>query len=146
MYLKHFSKITRYFLFLSISYMKNILSLYVLNSFPGINSSSYDAIISIFKQLCPNLEILLEESLRMLKPGGILIIYESFQENPQSVYNKRVSNLKLTGFKVKEQESFDTKQLKGLLLNIYNNIDNICEVVAEKPSFEVSDTYLSSKN
>ncbi|KAK9295185.1 hypothetical protein QLX08_010429 [Tetragonisca angustula] len=104
-----------------------------------INSSSYDAIISIFKQLCPNLEILLEESLRMLKPGGILIIYELFQEkeNAQSVYDKRVSNLKLTGFKVKEQESFDTKQLKGLLLNIYNDIDNICEVVAEKPSFEI---------
>lgn len=128
--------------------MKIILSLYVLNSFSGINSSSYDAIISIFKQLCPNLEILLEESLRMLKPGGILLIYESFQEkeNTKSVYDKRVSNLKLTGFKVKEQESFGTKQLKDLLLNIYNNIDNICEVVAEKPSFEVSNTYLNFKN
>lgn len=110
-----------------------------LNKFLSINSSSYDAIISIFKQLCPNLEVLLKESLRMLKPGGILIIYESLQEkeNAQSVYDKRVSNLKLTGFKVKGQESFDTKQSKDLLLNIYNNIDNICEVVAEKPSFEI---------
>ncbi|XP_033366861.1 anamorsin homolog [Bombus vosnesenskii] len=104
-----------------------------------INSSSYDAIISIFKQSCPNLKMLLEESLRMLKPGATLIIYESLQEkeNAHSLYDERVSNLKLIGFKVKVQESLDTKQLKDLLLNIYNSTDNICEVVAEKRSFEI---------
>lgn len=113
-------------------------------SFSGINSSFYDAIISIFKRSCPNLKMLLEESLRMLKPGATLIIYESLQEkeNAHSLYDERVSNLKLIGFKVKVQESLDTKQLKDLLLNIYNSTDNICEVVAEKRSFEVSDTLL----
>lgn len=76
----------------------------------------------------------------MLKPEGILIIYESYQqqENVYPIFDERVSNLKLSGFKVKAQESLDTKQLKNLLLNIYNNIDNIFETVAEKPSFEVN--------
>lgn len=76
----------------------------------------------------------------MLKPEGILIIYESCQqqENVYSIFDERVSSLKVSGFKVKAQESLDTKQLKNLLLNIYNNIDNIFEIIAEKPSFEVS--------
>ncbi|KOC64647.1 Anamorsin like protein [Habropoda laboriosa] len=102
----------------------------------SINSSSYDAIISIFKRSCPNPRILLEECLRMLKPRGTLIIYELFQqkENAHSVYDERVSSLKLAGFKIKTQ---DIKQLKNLLLNVYSNIDNICEIIAEKPSFEI---------
>ncbi|KAG6801454.1 anamorsin [Apis mellifera caucasica] len=104
-----------------------------------INSSIYDIIICIFKLSYTNIKIFLEESLRMLKPEGILIIYESCQqqENVYSIFDERVSSLKVSGFKVKAQESLDTKQLKNLLLNIYNNIDNIFEIIAEKPSFEI---------
>ncbi|XP_043795052.1 anamorsin homolog [Apis laboriosa] len=103
-----------------------------------INSSIYDIIIFIFKLSYANIKIFLEESLRLLKPEGILIIYESYQqENVYSIFDERVSSLKLSGFKVKAQESLDTKQLKNLLLNVYNNIDNIFEIVAEKPSFEI---------
>ncbi|XP_076302782.1 anamorsin homolog [Lasioglossum baleicum] len=102
-------------------------------------NSSHDVIIPIFKQLCPNLKILLEECLRILKPEGLLIIFESLkqEENAHSICNERVSNLKLAGFKVKVQESLDTKQLKDNLLSIYNDMDNVCETVAEKPSFEI---------
>ncbi|CAL7940093.1 unnamed protein product [Xylocopa violacea] len=104
-----------------------------------VNSSSYDAIISLFKRSCPNPKILVERYLQMLKPGGTLVIYESFQEkeDAQSAYNERVSSLKLAGFKVKTPESLHTKQLKDLVLKAYNNVDNVCEVVAEKPSFEI---------
>ncbi|XP_017883980.1 anamorsin homolog, partial [Ceratina calcarata] len=102
-------------------------------------SSSYDAIVSIFKRSCPNPKVLLEECLRMLKPGGTLVIYESFQqeENVNLIYDERVSNLKLTGFKEKDQEFFDTRKLKDLLVNVYSDVDSVCEVVAEKPRFEI---------
>lgn len=77
-----------------------------------------------------------------MKPKGVLIIYESFSQeknaNPQTVYDKKVSNLKLSGFKVKAHEDVDTKELKSLLLHMYNDMDDISEVIAEKPSFEVS--------
>ncbi|CAK9806123.1 Anamorsin homolog [Anthophora plagiata] len=104
-----------------------------------INSSTYDAVISIFKRLCPNPRILLEQCLQMLKPGGTLIIYESFEEkkNANSAYDERVSSLKLVGFKVKTHDSVDLKQLKSLLSNVYSSVDNICEIIAEKPSFEI---------
>ncbi|CAK9832624.1 Anamorsin homolog [Anthophora retusa] len=104
-----------------------------------INSSSYDAIISIFKRLCPNPRILLEQCLQMLKPGGTLILYESFEEkkNVNSAYDERVSSLKLAGFKVKTHDSVGLKELKSLLSNVYSSVDNICEIIAEKPSFEI---------
>lgn len=103
------------------------------------NSSSYDAIISIFKRSCPNPKILLEVCLRMLKPGGTLVIYESFQakDNVNLIYDERVSNLKLAGFKAKEHEVFDTRKLKDILVNVYSNVETVCEIVAEKPKFEI---------
>ncbi|XP_076763670.1 cytokine induced apoptosis inhibitor 1 [Xylocopa sonorina] len=103
------------------------------------NSSSYDVVISLFKQSCTNPKIFVERYLQMLKAGGTLVIYESFQgkEYAQSAYNERVSTLKLAGFKIKVPESLHTKQLKDFVLKVYNNIDDVCEVVAEKPSFEI---------
>ncbi|XP_076172919.1 cytokine induced apoptosis inhibitor 1 [Ptiloglossa arizonensis] len=105
------------------------------------DTSSYDMIISIFKQSCPNYKTFLEDCLKAIKPKGTLIIYESFLQNKnvdvQSVYDKRVSNLKVAGFKVKSHENLNTQQLKNDLLVVYNDIDNISEIVAEKPSFEI---------
>ncbi|XP_043251794.1 anamorsin homolog [Colletes gigas] len=105
------------------------------------NASSYDTIISIFKQSCPNYKTFLENCLKAIKPKGTLIIYESFQQNKnadvQSVYDRRVSNFKLAGFKVKSQDNSDTQELKNHLLGIYSDIDNVSEIIAEKPSFEV---------
>ncbi|XP_031845902.1 cytokine induced apoptosis inhibitor 1 [Nomia melanderi] len=102
------------------------------------NAPSYNVIISVFKQSCPNYETYLEDCLKIMKPAGILIIYESFQEkkNVQSEYDKRISNLKLAGFKVKSPEDIDTR-LKNLLLSVYKDMDNVSEIVAEKPSFEI---------
>lgn len=103
------------------------------------NASSYDTIISIFKQSCPNHKTFFDKCLRALKPSGTLINYESFEqlENVHSVYEERVLSLKLTGFKVKVHENVDTSQLKNLLLSVYNDIDKVAEVIAEKPSFEI---------
>ncbi|XP_053972389.1 anamorsin homolog [Hylaeus volcanicus] len=105
------------------------------------NASSYDTIISIFKQSCPNYKTFLEDCLKAIKPKGTLIIYESFPQNKEadtkSLYDKRVSNLKLAGFKIKSNEDSDTQQLKNDLLGIYNDSNNISEIVAEKPSFEI---------
>ncbi|XP_076621024.1 cytokine induced apoptosis inhibitor 1 [Colletes latitarsis] len=105
------------------------------------DASSYDTIISIFKQSCPNYKTFLENCLKATKPKGTLIIYESFQQNKnadvQSVYDKRVSNFKLAGFKVKSQENSDIQELKNHLLGIYSDIDNVSEIIAEKPSFEI---------
>ncbi|XP_015436333.1 PREDICTED: anamorsin homolog isoform X1 [Dufourea novaeangliae] len=102
------------------------------------NSSSYDTIISVFKHSCPNSKTFLEDSLKAIKPAGILIIYESFEQkkDAQSLYDKRVSNLKLAGFKVKSPADLDI-QLKNLLLCVYKDLNNISEIVAEKPSFEI---------
>ncbi|XP_029038806.1 anamorsin homolog [Osmia bicornis bicornis] len=99
----------------------------------------YDTIISIFKLSCPNYKSVFEECLRILKPGGILINYESFEqtENMLAVYEGRVSSLKLTGFKVKTQEELDTQKLKTHLHSVYNAMDKVCELVAEKPSFDI---------
>lgn len=69
-------------------------------------------------------------------------MYESFQQekdaNIKSAYDTKLSNFKLAGFKVKAHDDVDTKHLKNLLLRVYNDVDNISEIVAEKPSFEVS--------
>ncbi|XP_003704894.1 cytokine induced apoptosis inhibitor 1 [Megachile rotundata] len=103
------------------------------------NASSYDTIISVFKQSCPNHKTYFDKCLRALKPSGTLINYESFEqsENVHSVYEERVLSLKLTGFKVKVHENVDTSQLKSLLLSVYNDLDKVAEVIAEKPSFEI---------
>ncbi|XP_076237820.1 cytokine induced apoptosis inhibitor 1 [Calliopsis andreniformis] len=105
------------------------------------NESSYDSIVSIFKQSCPNYKTYLDDCLKALKPKGTLVIYESFQQEKnadvRSVYDKKVSNLKLAGFKVKNHEDVDTKEIRDLLLGVYSDVDDISEVVAEKPSFEI---------
>lgn len=108
------------------------------------NASSYDTIISVFKQSCSNHKIYFEKCLRALKPRGTLINYESFEqsENVHSAYEERVLSLKLTGFKVKVHENVDTSQLKSLLLNVYNDIDKVAEVIAEKPSFEIGSSVM----
>lgn len=105
-------------------------------------ASTFDVVIAIFKQPCTN-EDFLTEALRILKPNCSLVIYEplSADKKPDTVltYSDRISRLKLSGFKVKdtEQKNLDLDS-KNLLLKIYSNIDEICEVLASKPSFEVN--------
>lgn len=128
------------YMILSDLILGNIILKYIPHFISAISrATSYDTIISIFKLSCPNYKSVFEECLRMLKPGGILINYESFEqtENMLAVYEGRVSSLKLAGFKVKAQEDLDTQQLKTHLLSVYNAVDKVCELVAEKPSFEV---------
>ncbi|XP_076657280.1 cytokine induced apoptosis inhibitor 1 [Halictus rubicundus] len=102
------------------------------------NVPCYDTIIFVFKQSCPNYDTYLDDCMKVMKPAGILIIYESFEEKKdvQSVYDRRISNLKLAGFKVKSPGDINT-ELKNLLLEVYKDMDNVYEIVAEKPSFEI---------
>lgn len=106
-------------------------------------ASTFAVVIAIFKQPCVN-EDFLTEALRILKPDGSLVIYEplSADRKPDTVltYAERVSRLKLSGFKIKdiERKNLDTdSESKNLLLKVYSNIENVCEVSANKPSFEV---------
>ncbi|KAL6445042.1 hypothetical protein ACFW04_002158 [Cataglyphis niger] len=107
------------------------------------NASAFNVIIAIFVQPCTNDEFL-TEALRILKPNGLLIIYEPLpverKSNTQLIYSERISRLKLSGFIVNniERKSLDKDlESKNLLLKVYNNAEDICQVLANKPSFEV---------
>ncbi|XP_078052617.1 cytokine induced apoptosis inhibitor 1 [Augochlora pura] len=102
------------------------------------NLPSYDIIISVFKQSYPNYERHLEKCIKLMKPAGTLINYESLKEekDAQSVYDKRISNVKLAGLKVISPGNLNI-ELKNLLRNVYKDIDKVIEIVAEKPSFEI---------
>lgn len=105
------------------------------------SASTFDVVIAIFKQPCTN-EDFLTETLRILKPNCSLVIYEPLSANrkPDTVltYSDRISRLKLSGFKVKDIEQKNlNRDSKNLLLKVYSNIDEVCEVSASKPSFEV---------
>jgi len=107
------------------------------------DASTFDVVIAIFKQPCTD-ENFLTEALRILKPDGLLVIYERLSADRKSAteltYTERISRLKLSGFIVK-----DTKQKKletdpeslHFLLKVYNDIENVCKISANKPSFEV---------
>ncbi|GAB1868192.1 Anamorsin homolog [Camponotus japonicus] len=108
------------------------------------NSSVFDVIIAIFTQPLPNDGGFLTEALKILKPSGSLIIYEPLpaekKSDTQLTYAERISTLKLSGFLVKniERQSLDKDlENENLLLEVYNNADDICKVLANKPSFEV---------
>ncbi|XP_050466562.1 anamorsin homolog [Cataglyphis hispanica] len=107
------------------------------------NASAFNVIIAIFVQSCTNDEFL-TEALRILKPNGLLIIYEPLpaerKSNTQLIYSERISRLKLSGFIVNniERKSLDKDlESRNLLLKVYNNLEDICKVLANKPSFEV---------
>ncbi|XP_072755145.1 anamorsin homolog [Anoplolepis gracilipes] len=120
-------------------YTTNLLDLKKEN----YTASTFNAVIAIFIQPCTNDEFL-TESLRILKPNGSLVIYEPLPEvrklDTQLIYSERISRLKLSGFIVKnvEQKSLDKdSESKNLLLEVYSNAEDICKVLANKPSFEV---------
>ncbi|KAL6255890.1 hypothetical protein P5V15_013131 [Pogonomyrmex californicus] len=106
-------------------------------------ASTFDVVIVIFKQPYTNKDFL-TEALRILKPNGLLVIYEplSVDKKPETVltYSERISRLKLSGFKVKDTERKNLDEdleSKNLLLKVYSNVEEVCKVLANKPSFEV---------
>lgn len=112
------------------------------------NTSAFNVIIAIFVQQCTNDEFL-TEALRILKPNGLLIIYEPLpaerKSNIQLTYSERISKLKLSGFIVNniERKSLDKDLESKNLLKIYDNAEDICKVLANKPSFEVNYVLIS---
>ncbi|XP_015610353.1 anamorsin homolog [Cephus cinctus] len=88
------------------------------------DTSSIDVIYSGFEQAFVHDDLLLAEFLRILKPGGKVLIREPVQGTHTEEKNSPVtlaSKLKLNGFLVKD--------------TITN--DNVHEIVAEKPFFEI---------
>ncbi|KAL0120180.1 hypothetical protein PUN28_008082 [Cardiocondyla obscurior] len=104
-------------------------------------ASAFDVVVGIFKEPCTN-EDFLTEVLRILKPNGSLVIYEplAMDKKPDTVltFSDRISTLKLSGFKIKntERTSLDPES-KNLLLKVYSNAEDVCKILANKPSFEV---------
>lgn len=108
----------------------------------GYKPSSFDAIIFIFKQSCTN-DAFLIEALKVLKPEGSIVIYELLPKDKQSdnavTYKERISKLKLNGFKIKDEyKSLNSnEEVKSLLSKVYDNVDCVYEITAQKPSFEI---------
>lgn len=106
------------------------------------NASAFNVVIAIFIQSCTNDEFL-TDALKILKPNGTLIIYEPLpvekKSDTQLTYSERISRLKLYGFVVKniERKTLDQDLEKNLLSAVYNNAEDICKILANKP-FEVS--------
>lgn len=106
------------------------------------NASTYNIVIAIFIQPCTNDEFL-TYVLKILKPNGSLVIYEPLpvekKSDTQLTYSERISRLKLYGFIVKniERKTLDQDLEKNLLSSVYNNAEDICKILASKPSFEV---------
>lgn len=105
------------------------------------NASAFNVVIAIFIQSCTNDEFL-TDALKILKPNGTLIIYEPLpvekKSDTQLTYSERISRLKLYGFVVKniERKTLDQDLEKNLLSAVYNNAEDICKILANKP-FEV---------
>ncbi|XP_014609648.1 PREDICTED: anamorsin homolog [Polistes canadensis] len=105
--------------------------------------SSIDVIILVLKKpfLYDN-EIFGVELLKLLKVNGKLVIYEPLLLESTSecdtAFKDRLLKLKLSGFIIK-----DTKPKKldletaELLPNLYEDINNVYEIIAQKSSFEI---------
>lgn len=84
-------------------------------------SSTADVVLSGFTEPYTMSDELLQESLRVLKPKGILAIREPFvKSNSSSSHGVKIQ---LNGFLLQTEELEEDK--------------SICRVVAEKPSYEV---------
>lgn len=111
------------------------------------DASIFNVVIGIFKQSCRDDEFF-TEALRVLKPDGLLVIYEPLSKCRRSdeksgttlAHAERISKLKLSGFKVMndERESLDEDDLtKNNLHRVYYNVEDVCKVIAKKPPYEV---------
>ncbi|XP_035723241.1 anamorsin homolog [Vespa mandarinia] len=106
------------------------------------NGSSIDVILFVIKQSSLNDNEVLIELLKLLKQNGKLIIYESLSlekklEN-RLTFKERLSRLKLAGFLINDINPRKVdKEIAELLSNIFENVPNTCEIIAQKPSFEI---------
>jgi len=99
-------------------------------------SSSFNLVLSFVSD-----DELTAEILRVLKPGGSLVLHESIElakgDATANQFANRISKLRLGGFSVKTTLSKALPpymRIEGLLPQ---NHDGLCEIVAEKPTFEV---------
>ena len=91
------------------------------------DSSSADVVLSGFTKSYMHNDDLLKESLRILKPKGILVIHEAVEKSKESDFSSQVSKLKLNGFLQNKEPKAVTSDDGSMS----------CEIVAEKPSYEV---------
>ncbi|XP_058799322.1 anamorsin homolog [Phymastichus coffea] len=91
-------------------------------------SSSVDVILSGFTTAFIQNDSILKEFLKILKPKGILVIREPVKDK-QLDFSDQIAKLKLGGFLLNSQP-------KLVILND-NNDKPTCEIIAEKPPYEV---------
>ncbi|XP_043679677.1 anamorsin homolog [Vespula pensylvanica] len=106
------------------------------------NRSSIDVILFVLKQSSLNDNEVLVELLKLLKQSGKLVIYESLlleKKSENSVtFKERLSRLKLAGFLINDTNPRKVnKETEELLSKIFENVADTCEIIAQKPSFEI---------
>ncbi|XP_012269231.1 anamorsin homolog [Athalia rosae] len=109
-------------------------------------SSSRDEILSGFARPFVHNDQLLAELLRILSPGGRLVIREPAVEEPGhedlKTCSEIVSKLKMNGFLLEESTGCEclsiTAEAKEILIQQYKVDDiKVCQVSAKKPQYEV---------
>ncbi|XP_015172606.1 PREDICTED: anamorsin homolog [Polistes dominula] len=106
------------------------------------NRSSIDVIILVLKKPLLHDNEMFVELLKLLKVNGKLIIYEPLllESTPESdtTFKNRLSKLKLSGFIVKDTQpkKLDV-EIAELLPNLFEDVSNVYEIIAQKPSFEI---------
>lgn len=93
------------------------------------DSSSVDVILSGFTTPYNHSDEVLKELLRVLKPKGVLVAHEPLDKTNETDFSSQIAKVKLNGFLVQDKEPKATASADG---------KNVCEIVAEKPYYEVS--------
>lgn len=107
------------------------------------SASSMDAIVCVFGQSRMDEDKVLSNCSSVLKPKGLLLIYEPLSESGVTTV-ERLSGLKLNGFQDRESNSLpSTNPTFQLLSKVVG--ENICQSIARKPSFETGSSVILSK-
>lgn len=95
-------------------------------------SSSIDVILSGLTTPHNHNDELLKESLRVLKPKGVLVLHEPLDKGDETNFSTQIAKVKLNGFLLQNEEPKAITSADG---------KHICKVVVEKPHYEVNYTF-----
>uniref|UniRef100_A0A0C9PGU0 Anamorsin homolog n=1 Tax=Fopius arisanus TaxID=64838 RepID=A0A0C9PGU0_9HYME len=84
------------------------------------------------------------EFLKVLKPGGLVISTKSISNSKKTegekLFSEEISSLRATGFRFKECKVSPLEsnwRIPGLLNDDYEDDLEMCEIIVEKPSYEI---------
>ncbi|OXU29259.1 hypothetical protein TSAR_007504 [Trichomalopsis sarcophagae] len=92
------------------------------------DSSSVDVVLSGFTTPFNHSDDLLKELLRVLKPKGVFVAHEPLDKTNETDFSSQKAKVKLTGFLLQDKEPRAITSVDG---------KNVCEIVAEKPYYEI---------